>query len=97
MTDDTSRTELLLCGGSGDLGGRIAARLSEHGIPFRALVRASSDATRLRSLGAELGVGNLTDRASLDRAMGGIRTVVTTVNSMTSTFRRGSKRLDRLG
>ncbi len=86
MPDDTSTTELLLCGGTGDLGGRIAARLAERGIAFRALVRSTSDTTRLQSLGAELSVGNLTDRASLDRAMGGIRTVVTTANSMTSTL-----------
>src|SRR4051795_11186581 len=84
MPDDPSATELLLCGGTGDLGGRIAARLAEHGIAFRAMVRPTSDTTRLRSLGAELSIGNLTDRASLDRAMGGIRTVVTTANSMTS-------------
>jgi uncharacterized protein YbjT (DUF2867 family) len=86
MPDDTSTTELLLCGGTGDLGGRIATRLTEHGIAFRALVRPTSDTTRLHSLGAELSVGDLTDRASLDRAMGGIRTVVTTANSMTSTL-----------
>jgi uncharacterized protein YbjT (DUF2867 family) len=84
MPDDTSKAELLLCGGTGDLGGRIAPRLAEHGIAFRALVRPTSDTTRLRSLGAELSIGNLSDRASLDRAMGGIRTVVTTANSMTS-------------
>jgi hypothetical protein len=76
--------ELLLCGGTGALGGRIAARLAGHGIRFRALVRASSDTAGLQSLGAELRVGNLTDRASLDRAVSGIRTVVTTANSMTS-------------
>ena len=83
MPGETGPTELLLCGGTGDLGGRIAARLAERGIPFRALVRPTSETTRLRSLGADLSVGNLTDRASLDRAMKGIRTVVTTANSMT--------------
>lgn len=86
MPQDTRKTELLLCGGTGDLGGRIAARLVEHGIAFRALVRPTSDTTRLQRLGAELSVGNLTDRASLDRAMGGIRTVVTTANSIASTL-----------
>lgn len=86
MPDDTSRIELLLCGGTGDLGGRIAARLAEHAIAFRALTRPTGDTTRLQALGAELSVGNLTDQASLDRAMGGIRTVVTTANSMTSTL-----------
>jgi uncharacterized protein YbjT (DUF2867 family) len=84
MPDDPVETELLLCGGTGDLGGRIASRLAEHGIGFRALVRPTSDTTRLCSLGADLSVGDLTDRASLDRAMDGIRTVVTTANSMTS-------------
>jgi uncharacterized protein YbjT (DUF2867 family) len=86
MPDETNTAELLLCGGTGDLGGRIATRLTEHGIAFRALVRPTSDTTRLHSLGAELSVGDLTDRASLDRAMDGIRTVVTTANSMTATL-----------
>ncbi|WP_448627713.1 SDR family oxidoreductase [Geodermatophilus sp. URMC 64] len=75
-------TEVLLCGGTGDLGGRIAARLAERGIPFRALVRATSDVEALRSLGAELAVGDLADRASLDHALTGIRTVITTANGI---------------
>jgi uncharacterized protein YbjT (DUF2867 family) len=50
-------SELLLCGGTGDLGGRIAVRLAARGIPFRALVRPRSDTTALRSSGAELSVG----------------------------------------
>ena len=84
MAHDTSKIELLLCGGTGDLGGRIATRLAAQSIPFRALVRATSDTSRLQLAAAELSVGNLTDRASLDRAMDGIRTVVTTANSMTA-------------
>jgi uncharacterized protein YbjT (DUF2867 family) len=73
---------LLLCGGTGSLGGRIAARLADRGTPFRALVRPTSDASELRSLGAELAVGDLTDRSSLDRALAGIATVVTTANAL---------------
>ena len=76
-------TEVLLCGGTGDLGGRIAARLADHGIPFRALVRASSDTARLRPLAADLRVGDLADRTSVDRAMDGMRTVITTANGIT--------------
>ena len=75
-------SELLLCGATGDLGGRIAARLTERGIPFRALVRPRSDTATLRSSGVELSVGDLTDPASLDRALAGVRTVVTTVNGI---------------
>ena len=74
--------ELLLCGATGDLGGRIAARLTERRIPFRALVRPRSDTAALRSSGVELCVGDLTDPAGLDRALAGVRTVVTTANGM---------------
>jgi uncharacterized protein YbjT (DUF2867 family) len=75
-------SELLLCGATGDLGGRIAARLAERQIPFRALVRPRSDTTALRSLRVELSAGDLTDPPSLDRAMAGVRTVVTTANGI---------------
>ena len=75
-------TGLLLCGGTGELGGRIAVRLARRGIPFRALVRPTSDTAALRSLGAELVVGDLRDRSSLDRAMTGVTTVVTTANAI---------------
>ncbi|MGY1601642.1 SDR family oxidoreductase [Geodermatophilus sp. SYSU D00815] len=75
-------TEILLCGGTGDLGGRIAARLAERGLPFRALARPTSHVAALEALGAEIAVGDLTDRPGLDRALTGIRTVVTTANGI---------------
>jgi NADH dehydrogenase len=75
-------SELLLCGATGDLGGRIAARLAERRIPFRALVRPRSDTAALRSLGVELSTGDLTDPSSLDRALTGVRTVITTANGI---------------
>jgi uncharacterized protein YbjT (DUF2867 family) len=74
--------ELLLCGATGDLGGRIAVRLAEQEIPFRALVRPHSDTTVLRASGAELSVGDLTDPPGLERALAGARTVVTTANAL---------------
>jgi uncharacterized protein YbjT (DUF2867 family) len=74
--------ELLLCGATGDLGGRIAARLSERRIPSRALVRPRSDTAALRSMGVELSIGDLTDPPSLGRALAGVRTVVTTANGI---------------
>ena len=63
--------EVLLCGGTGMLGGAIARSLAEHGVPFRALVRPNSDASALRELGADIRTGDFTDRASLDRAVAG--------------------------
>jgi NADH dehydrogenase len=84
MSDGNHPAELLLCGGTGDLGGRIAVRLRQRGLPFRALVRQTSDVTRLQRLASELTVGNIADPVSLDQAMSGIRTVITTANSLTA-------------
>ena len=75
-------SEIVLCGGTGDLGGRIAVRLAERRIPFRALVRLHSDTSVLRASGAELSVGDLTDPPGLERALAGARTVVTTANAL---------------
>jgi NADH dehydrogenase len=75
-------SELLLVGGTGDLGGRIARRLAERDVAFRALVRPGSDGSALSALGAELHTGDLGDRASLDAALIGVTTVVTTANAM---------------
>jgi NADH dehydrogenase len=75
-------SELLVCGATGDLGGRIAVRLAEQGTAFRALVRPGSDTADLRARGAELSVGDLTDPPSLERALAGVRTVVTTANAI---------------
>lgn len=73
---------LLLCGATGDLGGRIARTLSDREVPFRALVRPGHDAFVLESLGAEVVRGDLTDRASLPPALAGITTVITTANAL---------------
>lgn len=76
-------SELLLCGGTGDLGSRVAARLAARGVRLRALVRPGSGSSTLRSLDAELCLGDLRDADSLSRAVAGVRTVVTTANAIT--------------
>lgn len=73
---------ILLCGGTGLLGGEIADRLHERGIPFRALVRPGSDASRLGAAGATVLRGDLRDRASLEAAVDGVGTVISTVNAI---------------
>jgi nucleoside-diphosphate-sugar epimerase len=71
-----SREELcLLTGASGFIGGRLAQRLVHDGYPVRCLVRESSDTTALDALGVELARGDLTDAASLARAVDGCRYV----------------------
>jgi NADH dehydrogenase len=93
--------ELLVCGATGHLGGRIAARLAGEGVSFRALVRPASDSTTLACLGAEVVTGDLTEPASLVRAVTGVRTVITTANAV-GRWRPGAKdasirRVDRDG
>jgi uncharacterized protein YbjT (DUF2867 family) len=73
---------ILLCGATGELGGRIARRFAERGVPFRALVRPATDARPVEELGAEIVRGDLRDPASLPPAVNGVETIVTTATSI---------------
>lgn len=72
----------LLVGGTGLLGGRVAARMRERGLPVRALVRPTSDGSGLAALGVDIVGGDVRDRASIDAALAGVDAVVTTANAM---------------
>ena len=67
---------ILVVGGTGDLGGRIVRRLIDDGRQVRCLVRAGSDGSALRDIGAEVMTGDLTDPPSLRVACEGADTVV---------------------
>lgn len=73
---------ILLCGGTGMLGERVAHRLAESGREFRVLVRKTSDTSALRALDAEMVVGDLRDPDSLAEAVRGAHTIISTANSM---------------
>jgi uncharacterized protein YbjT (DUF2867 family) len=73
---------ILLCGGTGMLGNRVAHRLAESGSEFQVLVRKTSDTSALRALGAKMVVGDLRDPDSLREAVRGAHTIVSTANSM---------------
>jgi len=78
---------IFVAGATGFLGGEICRRLVERGGSVRGLVRGTSDPAsveRLRSLGVDCVVGDVRDRASLDRACRGARTVVSTVTTTRS-------------
>jgi uncharacterized protein YbjT (DUF2867 family) len=74
---------ILLCGGTGMLGTRVAHRLAKEGREFRVLVRETSDTSDIQALGAELVVGDLRDPGSLAEAVRGVDTIISTANSMT--------------
>ena len=84
---------ILVVGATGSVGGAIALRLLEQGKAVRVLLRPNSPAEalaaqgmatspkRLLEAGAEPVYGDLKDRASLDGAVTGVQTVITTANS----------------
>ena len=76
---------VLVVGATGFLGTEICRRLAEKGTPPRVLVRETSDPARveaLRELGAEIVVGDLRDRESLDRACVAVDVVFSTATSI---------------
>ena len=82
---------ILVAGSTGLVGSEICAQLAEQKTPFRALVRADSapeKVDKLKSLGAEIVVGDLKDPASLAAACAGVDNVISTV-SCTFSMRDG--------
>jgi uncharacterized protein YbjT (DUF2867 family) len=67
---------ILLTGGTGFIGSRIARALRVEDRAVRALVRDPADAGRLQALGCETVVGDMTDAASLRAAVEGCDAVI---------------------
>jgi nucleoside-diphosphate-sugar epimerase len=68
--------KVLVTGAAGFLGGHLVDMLVERGDEVRAMVRPVEDASRLRTLpGVEVVQGDLTDAASLKRAVQGMQCV----------------------
>lgn len=72
---------ILVVGATGRLGSNIVRRLISRSEQVRVLARPDSSFEALQQLGAAVSIGDLKDRASLDRACQGINTVITTANS----------------
>ncbi len=72
---------ILVCGATGELGGRVAQRLAGK-VPVRALVRPATDASELEATGIEVVRGDLMDAPSLAPALAGVDTVVSTANAI---------------
>lgn len=78
---------LLLTGVTGKTGGASAQALLKAGIKFRAIVRNAEKAAALKAAGVELVIGDVTDRAVLEKAMTGVDKVLMTLPN-------GEKQLD---
>jgi NADH dehydrogenase len=88
----TGSTMLLVVGATGSLGGRITNGLIERGHPVRVLVRPASKHGALAGAGAEVAIGNLKDRPSLDIACRSVQTIITTA----SASRRGDDSIENV-
>jgi dihydroflavonol-4-reductase len=66
---------VLVTGATGFVGYHLVKRLHQEGIRPRALVRRTSDLTRLRALGVALVEGDVEDPASLAAAFAGVDTL----------------------
>lgn len=78
---------ILVVGSTGLLGREICGKLLDRGRSVRALVRSTSNqdvVKSLKSLGAEVAVGDLKDRPSLDAACRNVKTVISTASSTLS-------------
>ena len=73
---------LLVCGATGELGGRVARRLAARDARLRLLLRDGAPASLAEALGADVVRGDLCDPSSLEPAVRGVTTVVTTVTAM---------------
>ncbi len=70
---------LLLTGVTGKTGGASAQALLKTGVPLRAIVRNAEKAESLKAAGIELIIGDVTDKAVLEKAMAGVDKVLMTI------------------
>ncbi len=89
---------ILVTGATGGIGGQVVTLLHEAGEPVRALARRPQQVTAFRARGIDAVVGNFADRASLEAAMGGVRTlcILTPAGSAQAEYGRNAVRAAQL-
>jgi uncharacterized protein YbjT (DUF2867 family) len=96
VSDTINPQCIVLVGGSGDLGGRIAGALRERGAEVRALVRAETSPAKraaLAATGVRVVVVDHEDPAALTDACGGASCVVSAMNGLRPTIVASQGRL----
>jgi len=93
----TSDRPVLVVGGTGMLGEQVVADLLSRGKQVRALVRPTSDATRLERTGVEIARGDMMDPASLLDAMDSADAVVSTAAGYTRHSKGDTNEIDTIG
>ncbi len=90
---------ILVVGATGMVGGGICQCLSAKGLPFKALVRETSNPDKvsyLKALGANLVNGDLRDPASLKAACQDVDVVIETVSAMPFSYQPGQNDIQQV-
>jgi uncharacterized protein YbjT (DUF2867 family) len=85
-------TTILVAGATGLLGNEICRLLRAKHLSVKALVRTTSDPVKteqLTKLGVQLIQGDLRNKETLDPALQGVKTVITSVSSMPFSYKPG--------
>jgi uncharacterized protein YbjT (DUF2867 family) len=83
---------ILVVGSTGMVGGEVCRLLSEKGMPFRAMVRPTSDPVKvegLKRLDAEIVEGDLRQPETLKTACAGVDAVICTVSALPFGYQPG--------
>lgn len=67
--------KVLVTGGTGFVGSNLVSHLLKKGFHVNALVRSISNSDHLKKTGAEIFIGDITDKESIRKAMDGVETV----------------------
>ncbi len=88
---------ILVAGGTGMLGRSLIPLVAGHGEPVRVLTRGDRPGPRQTPPGVEFVIGDVRDVESIQRAMVGVRTVVSAINGFGGPGALGVKTIDRDG
>jgi uncharacterized protein YbjT (DUF2867 family) len=88
---------ILVAGGTGTLGRSLIPLLASHGEPIRVLTRGGRPSPQLALPGIEASIGDVQHPETLQRAMAGVRTVVSAINGFGGDGAVGVKAIDRDG
>ncbi|KAA3659096.1 MAG: SDR family NAD(P)-dependent oxidoreductase [Chloroflexi bacterium] len=88
---------ILVIGGSGALGSSVVQRLLQQGRAVRVMTRTSEKVQALQQAGVDVVRGDLTDKASLQRACAGVEKVVASAHSVFGRGQEASKFVDLQG
>lgn len=88
---------ILIAGGTGTLGTQVVPLLTTRGLDVRILTRAPARARHLQGDRVEIVAGDVRDRTAVDRAMAGVRTVISAIQGFSGTGGASLRTVDGQG